>query len=140
MSQLKTSQKQKVASLRSFTGVSEAQAVQLLQACGWQLDAAADIFFNSGMGPSGPQVDEEKVSALFDKYKEEDDDSIQVNGVVQFCEDLSVDPADPIMLIIAWQMRCSTMGAFSREEWMRGFSEMGCESIEQLKESFDDLR
>ena len=85
-------------------------------------------------------VDEAKIEALFTKYKEADEDSIQVTGVMAFCEDLGVDPTDAIMLIISWQMRCATMCVFTREEWMRGMTAMGCESIDQLKAAFDDLR
>lgn len=119
---------------------SQAQAIALLQATGWQLDAAADIYFNGGMEPDEPDVDEAKISALFDKYKEEDADTIQVTGVAQFCEDLSVDPTDPIMLLISWQMRAATMCVYTREEWLRGFSALGCESIEDLKGHFGELR
>jgi DCN1-like protein 1/2 len=119
---------------------SESQAIALLQATGWALEAAADIFFNGGMEGDEPDVDEAKVMGLFDKYKEADEDTIQVSGVVQFCEDLGVDPTDSIMLLISWQMRAANMCVFTREEWLRGFTAMGCESIDQLKEQFDELR
>ena len=52
---------------------SESQAIALLQATGWALEAAADIFFNGGMEGDEPDVDEAKVMGLFDKYKEADE-------------------------------------------------------------------
>ena len=139
MQSLKRAQKEKVRSLISFTGASEAQAIEVLKATDWQLDAAADCFLMGGGGSSNA-VDAGAVASLFERYKEADSDSIQIAGIEQFCADLQVDPTDTIMLIIAWQMRAATMCVFSREEWTRGMVEMGCDSIESLRESFDDLR
>ena len=45
---------------------------------------------------------------------------LQVSGTERFCTDLGVDPSDPIMLIICWQMRAKTMCVFTLEEWTRG--------------------
>ena len=71
---------------------------------------------------------------------ESDGESIQVGGMERFCNDLQVDPSDPIMLLIAWRLGAATMCVFTREEWTRGFTEMGCDSIEKLRDSFDSLR
>lgn len=140
MQALKRAQKDKVRSLISFTGVSEGLAIQLLKACDWQTDMAADSFFMGGGAPSAPSVDSAKIAAIFDGYKEPDADSIQVTGVEQFCKDLGVDPADPIMLMICWTMRCETMCVFTRQEWSRGLTDLGCDSIEALKGAFPQLK
>lgn len=141
MNALKKSQKDKVRSLQSFTGISEAQAIQLLQCVDWALEAAADSFFlHGGGGSSRSQVDASKIAALFDGYKEDDDDTIQVGGLEQFCKDLEVDPSDPIMLLIAWRMRCHTMCVFTREEWTRGLTDIAVDTIAGLRAAFDDLR
>ena len=123
-----------------MTPRSEAEAVECLKACDWRLDAAADRFFLGGGGGSSANVDAADIAALFDKYKEANEDSIQVSGIERLCADLKVEPTDAIMLIIAWQMKAATMCVFTREEWTRGMVEMGCDSIESLRESFDDLR
>lgn len=46
--------------------------------------------------------------------------ALQVTGTERFCTDLGVDPSDPIMLVICWQMRCKNMCVFTLEEWTRG--------------------
>lgn len=141
MQALKRGQRDKVRQLIGFTGVEEHLAIELLRMTDWSLEAAADAFFTGGGASADPNVDEEKIAALFDKYKEADDsDTIQISGVEQFCKDLGVDPTDPVMLLISWQMRCKTMCVFTREEWSRGFTEMGCDSIEALRESFPTLK
>ena len=44
MQGLKRPQKEKVRAFQSFTGASEAEAIDCLKACDWRLDAAADRF------------------------------------------------------------------------------------------------
>jgi DCN1-like protein 1/2 len=96
---------------------SEAVAIELLRATDWQLDAAADRFFMSGGGPS-VQIDAEKVEKLFQGYAAKDGgEKIEIAGIEALCSDLGVDPTDPIMLLIAWQMGCETMCVFTRQEW-----------------------
>ena len=58
----------------------------------------------------------------------------------KFCKELQVDPTDMIMLVIAWQMKAATMCVFTRQEWMHGFTVLGCDSLEKLRGSFDALR
>lgn len=97
------------------------------------------MFFLGG-GTSASQVDAGAIASLFEKYKEAGEESIQIPGIEKFCSDLGVEPTDTIMLIIAWQMKAATMCVFTREEWTRGMVEMGCDSIEGLRGSFDELR
>lgn len=181
-----------------FLALSEAMAIEFLKMTQWQVDAAADHFFIGGGG--GSSVDAAAVSALFDKYKEEESDKIEIAGIEKLCADLQVvvshwpmnstreraraisdrplacalpcilparcqqpgctgrgctsaltgrpmlpgraqvDPTDVIMLAIAWEMRAATMCVFTREEWTRGMTEMGCETIDALRSSFGSLR
>jgi len=140
MQGLKRGQKDKARSLMSCTGVSEKQAVELLTRCGWQIEAAADMYFMGG-GGSQQTVDPAKVGALFEKYKDADNgDQIGVDGIMQLCSDLGVEPTDPVMLMIAWQCRCGQMCVFTRQEWTQGMTEMGADSIEGLKEAFPELK
>ena len=137
-------QREKVKQLCSFTGASEKVATELLTIFGWNLDAAVDAFFSGAAdgfgGSSGPTVDAAKVAASFEKYKEPGEETIGVTGTERFCTDLGVDPSDPVMLIICWQMRAKTMCVFTKEEWQKGFTEMGVESIEQLKAKTGQLQ
>jgi len=143
----------------------EAKAIELLTQCGWTLDAAADRFFMGG-GGSQSTVDAAKVNELFNRYKgaqraahlrlarplplravracaaraEPDSETIQVDGIERLCSDLGVEVTDPVMLMIAWQMRCEQMCIFTRQEWSQGLTEMACDSIESLKAVFPQLK
>jgi len=124
----------------TFTQVSESQAIDLLKIAQWQLDTAAEFFFaGSGAGQSS-YVDSKAIDALFDQYRDSSSDNIEIAGIEKLCADLQVDPSDPIMLIISWQMKAATMCVYTRAEWSRGMVEMGCDSIEALRSSFDELR
>lgn len=63
-----------------------------------------------------------------------------MSGTERFCADLEVDPTDPILLIICWQMKAKTMCVFTLEEWTQGFTAMGVESVDALKGKFSELR
>ena len=43
-------------------------------------------------------------ACLFACYSEPDEDHIGVDGVQKFCEDLGVEPADIVMLVISYHM------------------------------------
>jgi len=139
MKTLKRGQQEKVRQLVGF-GISENNAIQFLKAAGWQLDMAAELYYTSGGGGQSSSVDSAAISKLFDNYKEGSSDKIEVAGIEKFCSDLGVDPSDPIMLIISWQMGAATMCVYTREEWTRGLTEMGCDSIDALRSSFSTLR
>ena len=132
-------QKEKVKQFSTFTGASERVATDLLKRFDWNLEPAVDSYFANGGRSLVPQVDQEKIAALFDQFKD-DDDSIQIEGMEKFCKELQVDPTDMIMLVIAWQMKAATMCVFTRQEWMHGFTVLGCDSLEKLRGSFDALR
>jgi DCN1-like protein 1/2 len=57
---------------------------------------------------------------------DEDQDCIGVEGTEKFCIDLGIDPTDVVMLVICWYMNAQKMCEFTREEWMKGWKELGC--------------
>jgi len=71
---------------------------------------------------------------------ETDGENIGLDGIERLCADLGVDPTDPIMLLIAWQMRCEQMCVFTRQEWTTGMTQMGVDSIDALKDAFPQLK
>ncbi|EHA97811.1 DCN1-like protein 1 [Heterocephalus glaber] len=63
----------------------------------------------------------------------QDENKIGIDGIQQFCDDLALDPASISVLIIAWKFRAATQCEFSKQEFMDGMTELGCDSIEKLK-------
>jgi DCN1-like protein 1/2 len=53
------------------------------------------------------------------------DDIILAEGVSKFCEDLGVDPADIVMLVISYHFRAATMCEYSKEEFIGGMARLG---------------
>eukprot|EP00126_Sphaerothecum_destruens_P002610 Sdes_comp16034_c0_seq3m5234 len=104
---------------------------------------------SSSMGKEkGSQTDVKKIEALFEHYAEYENpsknsttlDAIQVLGIEKFCQDLQLDPSDLLILIIAWKMKAKTMCVFTREEFIKGFLSMGCDSIQKLQSKFISLK
>ncbi|XP_037863855.1 DCN1-like protein 2 isoform X3 [Chlorocebus sabaeus] len=63
----------------------------------------------------------------------QDENKIGIDGIQQFCDDLSLDPASISVLVIAWKFRAATQCEFSRKEFLDGMTELGCDSMEKLK-------
>nr|KAG5714895.1 hypothetical protein BaRGS_000383 [Batillaria attramentaria] len=43
--------------------------------------------------------------ALFEQYKDEDEDAMLADGIERFCSDLGVQPDEFIVLLIAWKLK-----------------------------------
>ncbi|MEQ2278226.1 DCN1-like protein 1, partial [Xenotaenia resolanae] len=56
-----------------------------------------------------------------------------VDGIQQFCDDLGLNPASMSVLLIAWKFKAATQCEFSKQEFIEGMTELGCDSIEKLK-------
>lgn len=61
-------------------------------------------------------------------------------GVGSFCQDLQVDPSDIVTLVISWHFQAATMCEFSKEEFVEGMEELGCNSIDSVKRKLPQLR
>lgn len=79
--------------------------------------------------------------AWFREYTTPDDpDSLGPEGMEKFCEDIEVEPENVVMLVLAYKMQARQMGFFTKEEWLKGLSEMQCDSIQKLQYRLDYLR
>lgn len=77
---------------------------------------------------------------LFNKYKEADENSISPAGMEKLCTAISVDPADVLMLVLAWSLGAGQMGYFSHSEWQSGLGKLGSVASEaELKERLEDI-
>lgn len=62
-----------------------------------------------------------------------DDNTIGIDGIQQFCDDLGLDPASISVLLIAWKFGAATQCEFSKQEFMDGMSEQGCKLLGNYK-------
>ncbi|KAK3090866.1 hypothetical protein FSP39_015323 [Pinctada imbricata] len=84
-------------------------------------------------------VSETKIQALFDQYKDAEEDAILVEGIESFCRDLDVNPDDFVVLVLAWKFQAETMGRFSRQEFLNGCKSLKADSIKGIQSKFPEL-
>ncbi|OZJ05226.1 hypothetical protein BZG36_02318 [Bifiguratus adelaidae] len=76
----------------------------------------------------------EAASSLFDEY--EDPDTPNTMGpeqIQRFASDLGVDLDNIVLIVLAFYMNASTLGYFTREEWVDGFKRLGISNMNELK-------
>lgn len=62
-------------------------------------------------------------------------------GIARLCDDIGVDPSDPVMLALSWRIGAATMCEWSRDEFVRGVKELGCAAgAASLKAQIPSLR
>lgn len=58
----------------------------------------------------------------------------------KFCEDIGVEPENVVMLVLAYKMNANQMGFFTLGEWLRGLTDLQCDSIVKIQNKMDHLR
>ncbi|KAJ0402927.1 hypothetical protein P43SY_005912 [Pythium insidiosum] len=74
------------------------------------------------------------------KRDPESPDTITDDGIVAFCDELGIDPQDPVILVLSWYMEAEAMCVFTRSEFLCGLEKLQCRSIEELKQKLPTLR
>lgn len=78
--------------------------------------------------------------AWFNEYADQDAQMIGPLGMEKFCEDISVEPENVVMLAIAWHLEAKTMGFFTLAEWLKGMTKLQCDNVQTLVNKLDYLR
>ncbi|KAJ3363529.1 hypothetical protein GGF31_000939 [Allomyces arbusculus] len=133
----RASSTQRIQQFCSVTNCSESVAKQYLHRYNNDLQAAVNAYFTNPP-PSG--IDTRALSALFDKYKDADSAIIDADGTAALCEDLGVDPADVVMLAVAYQLQCPHMCEFTRDGWMKGWTALNVDSLAKMRAAVPALR
>lgn len=128
-----------------FTNTNEKTAIFCLQQFNWQLEIASDMYFQN---PEAFQrdltktsLDRRKLEATYQRYRDPTEpEKITADGVVRFLDELGLDPASIIVLIIAWKFNASTQCEFTHDEFSHGMLELGCDSIDKLKSRLPSLQ
>ncbi|KAG1721965.1 Cullin binding-domain-containing protein [Suillus lakei] len=97
-----------VSEFCSVTSASPKDARRYLDKHQRRLDAAIDAYFQEGGDPIG--------------------DEISIDGTIQLCQDLKVDPENVVLL------------AWNKKGWVEGWSRLGCDTIDGMKDALTRLR
>lgn len=81
----------------------------------------------------------QRIEELFRRYKDEREDAILEEGMERFCNDLSVDPTEFRVLVLAWKFQAATMCKFTRKEFFEGCKAINADSIEGICNRFPCL-
>ncbi|GFR96155.1 DCN1-like protein [Elysia marginata] len=76
----------------------------------------------------------------FHEYTGPNEDTLGPEGMEKFCEDIGVEPENIVMLALAYKLDAKNMGFFTKEEWMKGMTELQCDTIEKLQNRLEYLR
>ncbi|CAF0968639.1 unnamed protein product [Brachionus calyciflorus] len=149
MSSISSKQKQKVlAQFMNFTQANEKNAIVLLNQHDWKLDLAVDAYYlslDSGPSRRGQEstsssrstVDKKKLDQLWNLYKDSSlpshSEKMTQDGVCKFLNDLQFKLDDKIVLVLAWKFKAQVQGEFTKEEFYNAMNELGCDSIEKLR-------
>lgn len=63
--------------------------------------------------------------SFFSSTDPQDENKIGIDGIQQFCDDLSLDPASITVLVVAWKFRAATQCEFTKKEFLDGMTELG---------------
>lgn len=115
----------------------------------WNLEVAVDSFFNDpppvdNKSATTGALDPNKLSQFFNTYKEKSEegkDIIGTTGLTKIFSEIGIDPENDIVtFLLAWHCSAMMLGEFSQEEFMTGFTSLGCDSIPKLKDRLGSLR
>lgn len=117
-----------------------------------RVDAAMDAYYNDPTALNSPSKrptessapSTSKLNALFEKYKgvfdrainnriasndiwpDPDGDDITMDGTMQLCEDLEVNPdEDCVLYAIAFELKSPRMGEWNKKGWTEGWKTLG---------------
>ncbi|KDN43900.1 defective in cullin neddylation protein 1 [Tilletiaria anomala UBC 951] len=131
----KTSKEAALRSFRAITNASTADATRLLKNNSYRVEAAVDDFYNdpvaisnaakagssSSMEKKKVKEATEKLGKLFDDYKEEGADEMDIEGTQEYFAHLGLDLEDVVVLALCFYLKAPAMGKFKRADFIKGW-------------------
>ncbi|GAO52041.1 hypothetical protein G7K_6129-t1 [Saitoella complicata NRRL Y-17804] len=88
-----------------------------------------------------PSVSLASLDAIFSSFASPTDPSeTDIDGTIRYCQALSLDPEDPVTLVLSYQLNAPSMGIFSRSRFVDGWSQLRVDTIEGMRSVVEGLR
>ncbi|ODV79340.1 uncharacterized protein CANTADRAFT_6477 [Suhomyces tanzawaensis NRRL Y-17324] len=105
-----------------ITNTNVPTATKYLELHEYNLNKAIDGYLSAATSTSkklSRAKPDPKIAAIFDKYKDASDpDKIDINGTLQYLEDLGIEPEDPLSLTLAYFLHSPSVGVFLKSEFL----------------------
>jgi DCN1-like protein 1/2 len=75
-----------------------------------------------------PYFDRDKLDGLFLftlVHVDPEEGTITIEGTIQWCEDLTLNPMDIAFLAVAYELKSPSSGTWTRQGWLEGWKSLG---------------
>lgn len=80
------------------------------------------------------------IAAIFDKYKDNETGNIEIEGTIQYLEDLGYDAEDPVALVLAYFLESPSTGVFKKDSFINQWSHKNAETISEMKSVLSNFK
>jgi len=134
---------------------------RLMETCNYDINAAMDEYYSNSHKYEAPKKSRKTTKAsnssksgtrssssdptdkFFKKYEDKEcranKNIITVDGVIQLCEDLDLDPSSREILILAWQCACSAQANITKDEFKSGMSKIFDHNLQKSSLTTDNI-
>ncbi|KAJ3444772.1 rp42 related [Anaeramoeba flamelloides] len=86
------------------------------------------------------KTSKKKIIRLYKQYKDKKSGDIEAKGIKLFFNDLEIDILDVGALIISWKLNAQLMGMYTEKEFVDGWMNLGCDSLDKMKKKYFEIR
>lgn len=129
----------------SLTQCESKTAKDFLRRNQWKLEYALNDYYDQMPGgfieePHTPVTYPEELLALYDKYVLEDQNKIDIDGMIQLIEDLDYKLEDLVTICLAKLLHCTRLAdGISKDQFLHNWYMQGCSTLPQMRHVLDDL-
>ncbi|KAF1957940.1 DUF298-domain-containing protein [Byssothecium circinans] len=139
-------QKAAVSQFMSFANTDRNTAIRYLKSANWDPTTAVNTFFGSGgvgAGQGNSSAVKANLTKLFDTYREDvanAPDSVGPDGSMRYFQTLGIDLEGLDVLVVSEIIQAPTMAEMSRQGFVDGWAEAGCDTIDKQKAYLKSLK
>lgn len=144
--------------------ISDKEAIRRLRKTNWGLETAVNSYFDANgkeaLFVSKETCDVRQLHSIFEKYKgkhhrrntrfsglgslmfppDADQDIISIDGTMQFCQDLGLEPTQIEFLVLSHHLGSERMAEFTQAGFVEGWLKLRCDSIDKMKNAISTFR